>query len=177
MRRIVYYVAMSLDGYIAGHDEDISGFIPSGPGVDRYLEDLQQFKTVIMGRKTYEFGYSFGLKPGVAPYPWMKNIVFSTWLYFDQKSEVEIASLDLDKINQIRRESETDIYLCGGGDLAMWLLENRQVDLIKVKLNPLILGKGIRLFGDNQNQFKCEFVEQESFEDGLQIITYKVLYS
>lgn len=61
MRRIVYYVATSLDGFISGPDEDVSGFANEGNGVTKYLADLADYDTVIMGRKTYEFGYRFGL--------------------------------------------------------------------------------------------------------------------
>jgi dihydrofolate reductase len=62
-RKIVYYVASSLDGYISGINDDISGFVATGNGVERYLADLAEFDTVIMGKNTYEFGYKFGLQP------------------------------------------------------------------------------------------------------------------
>lgn len=57
MRKIVYYVASSLDGFTSGLNEDVSGFIPTCHGVDQYLADLAHYDTVIMGRRTYEFGY------------------------------------------------------------------------------------------------------------------------
>ena len=77
MRNIVYYVAVSLDGFIAGPDGDITGFVAGGSGIDQYLKDLKAFDTVIMGRKTYEFGYKFGLKPGEPAYPHTKHYIFS----------------------------------------------------------------------------------------------------
>ena len=72
MARIIYYVASSIDGFIAGQNDDISDFVPGGKGVEKYLADLQKFKTVIMGRRTYEFGYQFGLEPGKPAYPHME---------------------------------------------------------------------------------------------------------
>ena len=59
MRKIIYYVAMSLDGFISGVNGDISGFVRDGNGVAKYLADLAEFDTVIMGKNTYEFGYRF----------------------------------------------------------------------------------------------------------------------
>ena len=77
MKKIIYYVAVSLDGFISGPNEDISKFASHGAGVDKYLEDLKEFKTVIMGRKTYEFGYKFGLVPGQPAYGHMEHFIFS----------------------------------------------------------------------------------------------------
>lgn len=52
MKKIIYYVATSLDGYIAGPNDDISGFAMDGEGVEKYLSDLKAFSVVIMGRRT-----------------------------------------------------------------------------------------------------------------------------
>ena len=77
MKKIVYYVASSIDGFIAGTNDDISKFILEGKAVEKYQSDLLNFKTVMMGRKTYEFGYKFGLIPGQPAYPKMEHYIFS----------------------------------------------------------------------------------------------------
>ena len=74
-----------------------------------------------MGRRTYEFGYKYGLQPGQSPYPHMENYIFS-------------------------------------------------------KLNPLILGSGIRLFGHSTREIQTDLLELESHDKGLQIITYRIRY-
>ncbi len=177
MRKIVYYVAISLDGYIAAEDEDISGFVHQGDGVKRYLMDLQAFDTVIMGRKTYEFGYKFGLKAGQLAYPHMKHYIFSNNLSFEEADEdMHVCSLDIERIKELKQQKGTDIYLCGGGVFAAWLLEHEQIDLLKIKLNPLILGSGIRLFADLRKSYQLEWVKTKSYEEGLQIITYEIKY-
>ncbi len=177
MPRIVYYVAASLDGYIAGPNEDISSFIPSGPGVDQYLSDLAQFQTVIMGRRTYEFGYQFGLKPGQPAYPHMTHYLFSSKLQLPEKSDlVQIRTLSLQTIEEIKAASDSDIYLCGGGLLAGWLLENKCIDVLKIKLNPIILGSGTPLFANMKSSYQCSLSDQQRFDDGLQILTYNLQY-
>ena len=177
MRDIVYYVSISLDGYISGLDGDINGFVPDGNGVDQYLSDLKDFDTVIMGRNTYEFGYKFGLKPGQAPYPHMQHYIFSESLELQDKMDnVHIKKIDINEIHKLRKEEGTDIYLCGGGQLAGWLLEEEQIQYLKVKLNPMILGQGIRLFGDSTRFVRTELLETTQYENGLQIINYKMLY-
>ncbi|GHB62260.1 dihydrofolate reductase family protein [Persicitalea jodogahamensis] len=177
MKDIVYYVASSLDGFISGPDDDISGFVPEGSGVQQYLKDLATFESVIMGRKTYEFGYAYGLKPGRLAYPHMEHFIFSDHLTFDEPDpRLHVKPLQLDEIEKIREEAKTDVYLCGGGQFAGWLLDNQKIDVLKIKLNPLILGKGVRLFGDSEQNLKTELVDSKTYEGGLQIITYRILY-
>lgn len=177
MRKIIYYVATSIDGFISGPNDDISDFVGEGNGVDKYLKDLAAFDTVIMGKNTYEFGYKFGLKPGQPAYPNMEHYIFSDTLTFENKNNfVHIKKLNLDEINKVKQQNGTDIYLCGGGQFAGWLLDNEYIDILKIKLNPLILGKGIRLFGDSTKNFKIELIDTETYENGLQIMTYKIKY-
>ena len=175
MKKIIYYVASSLDGFIAGPNDDIRLFMEGGPGVDQYLSDLQSFKTVIMGRRTYEFGYRFGLKPGQPAYPHMTHHIFSRSLHFANAAEsVHIEPLDLERIRQIKADAPTDIYLCGGGQFAGWLLKNQLIDVLKIKLNPILLGQGVPLFGDAGQTAKLQLTERQSFPDGLQILSYQI---
>lgn len=175
MAQIIYYVAISVDGFIAGPNDDASGFTAAGDGVAKYLEDLKDFKTVIMGRRTYEFGYKYGLEPGRPAYPHMQHYIFSKTLKFkDQSNQLTLCDLDPSIIKDLKKNSETDIYLCGGGQFAGWLLENEMIDLLKIKLNPLILGDGIRLFGTSTKQHQLKLMHNEVFNDGLSIITYQI---
>lgn len=174
--KIVYYVAISLDGYIAGPNEDISRFVGEGNGVDKYLSDLADFKTVIMGRKTYEFGYQYGLKPGQPAYPHMDHHIFSNTLNFEQQHElIHIAPPDIATIKDIRKHSSTDVYLCGGGQFAGWLLDHGMIDQLKLKINPIILGGGVKLFGDSATQANWDLTETTSYEGGLMINTYNFI--
>lgn len=176
MRKIIYYVATSLDGYISGPDGDISGFAPSGDGVDRYLADLQAFDTVIMGRKTYEFGYRFGLQPGQPAYPHMQHHIFSNTLRLENAGEqVKVQAPDLETIEKLKRQAGTDIYLCGGGEFAGWLLDHDLIDGLKIKLNPLVLGAGVRLFGSSTQSYRLRLTTSEQFDGGLQILAYDII--
>lgn len=176
MGKIVYYVASSLDGFISGMNDDISGFVATGNGVEKYLADLANFDTVIMGRNTYEFGYKYGLQPGQPAYPHMKHYVFSNNLKFENPNpQVQVKGLDLSEIDKLKAEEGTDIYLCGGGQFANWLLENKKIDTLKLKLNPLILGEGVKLFGNSSSNYKLELVDSSVYENGLQLMTFNVV--
>lgn len=177
MRKIIYYVAVSLDGFIAGPNDDISGFTTNGSGVDKYFSDLNEFDTVIMGRNTYEFGYKYGLIPGQPAYPHMEHYIFSNHLHFEkQHKKVKVRKPDLEEIIRLKESKGTDIYLCGGGQFAGWLLDHRQIDLLKLKLNPFIQGEGVPLFGKSCNNYKTRLLDSTPYEDGLQIMTYEIIY-
>ena len=178
MRKIIYYVASSIDGFISGLNDDFSEFVGIGNGVDKYLADLANFDTVIMGRRTYEVGYEYGLQPGQPAYPHMKHYIFSDNLKLENPSpQVEVKSLDLIEIDKLKMYKGTGIYLCGGGQFAGWLLDNKKIDTLKLKLNPLILGQGIRLFGSLNTKYNLELIETLDYENGLQIMTYNIIYS
>lgn len=174
MRKIIYYVAISIDGFIAGPGGDASKFIARGKGVKKYLNDLEKFDTVIMGRKTYEFGYAFGLQPGQPAYAHMRHYIFSNDLSFQNPHEnVHVSEPDIDLIKNLKSEEGSDIYLCGGGQFAGWLLDEGLIDEVILKINPLILGEGISLFGTSHSIVPLTVVESTFFDDdGLQIIHY-----
>ena len=70
MRKIKYHVATTLDGFIARRDHTVGGFVEAGEHVTDYLDSLKNdYDVVLMGRRTYEFGFQFGVTD---PYSWMK---------------------------------------------------------------------------------------------------------
>jgi dihydrofolate reductase len=177
MRKIVYYVATSIDGYIMGADENMAVWVLSGDGIAQYTQDLANFDTVLMGRKTYEFGYKYGLQAGQTPYVGMQNYVFSDNLHIENPdANLHICPLDIEIIKNLKQQEGKDIYLCGGGELANWLLAHQQIDVLKIKLNPLLVGKGVRLFGNAETTHTLILTDSQLYENGLQILTYTFQY-
>lgn len=177
MGKLIYYVASSLDGFIAGPQGDISKFILEGEGVDKYQKDLLDFKTVIMGRNTYEFGYQFGLPPGQPAYPHMEHFIFSDSMSLDTLADsVHIEKRNIDRVKEIIKASDGPVYLCGGGQFAGWLLDHQLINELKIKLNPVVLGDGTRLFGDTKTAVKTVLTDREAYQDGLQILNYRLEY-
>lgn len=173
MQKLVYYVATSLDGYIAGPNGDISQFVLQGPGVEKYQSDLQSYQVVIMGRNTYEFGYQYGLQPGQPAYPHMQHHIFSNNMEIENLAEsVHVERVSVERVKEIKNTSSSDVYLCGGGQFAGWLLEHGLIDQLKLKVNPIVLGEGTKLFGDSKATAKWKVIDTECFQDGIQILTF-----
>ncbi|SNS57967.1 dihydrofolate reductase family protein [Antarctobacter heliothermus] len=148
MHPIVYDVAVSVDGFISGPDGDISNFAQDGQVVEDYRARLAGYSVAIMGRKTYEFGYRFGMTPGQNPYSHMRTIVFSKSLDLPEESEVEVRrTCDLAVLKTLKTTSDGPVYLCGGGDFAGALVSMGAIDLLRLKRAPILLGGGVTLFG------------------------------
>lgn len=179
MRKLIYYVAATLDGFIAHSDGSVGGFLEEGPHVADYLKSLQDFDTVIMGRHTYEFGYDYGLQPGQPAYPHMKHYIFSKTMQLDTlHDQVEIVKADeLATVQRLKVETGTPIYLCGGGAFAGFLLEQELIDELIVKVNPVVFGSGIPLFGiTTEKQVALELYNSKSYENGVFFLYYRLKY-
>jgi dihydrofolate reductase len=87
---------------------------------------------------------------------------------------VHIRPVELRHIQDLKSENGSDIYLCGGGIFAGWLLKNQLIDKLRIKFNPILLGGGVRLFDHAETQAKLSFKEVESYGDGLQILNYDI---
>lgn len=167
MQAIIYDVAVSADGYIAGPHADIAKFPAGGQIVDDYLNRLKSYSCAIMGRMTYEFGYRFGLEPGENPYPHMHCVVFSRHIDLPADTEVEIVRTKAaERIRQLRRNGTSPVYLCGGGQFAGWLLSLGMIDKLRLKRAPIFLGSGTRLFGDRTEDFDARLLASKLYDDG-----------
>ena len=179
MRKLVYHVATTLDNYIAHEDGSIDGFsaFAEGDHVIDYLESLKEYDTVVMGKATYEFGYQFGLQAGQPAYPHMQHYIFSKTLKFDAPPNPNVNIVEKDELEVIKRlkeQSGTDIYLCGGGAFAGFLAEHDQIDELRIKLYPIILGRGIRLFGKSEHTMDLSLIDSKVYQTGAILVRYRV---
>ena len=141
------------------------------------FHSLQSYDTVFMGRKTYEFGYDYGLQPGKLPYAHMKHYVFSKSIDINPDPGLNIIrTYKKEIITGLKAEEGTDIYLCGGGTLAGWCLENELIDSLILKLNPVMFGKGIPLFGPVKKHVKLELNGSKQYQNGVLLLTYRIKY-
>ncbi len=130
-----------------------------------------------MGRTTYEFGYEYGLKPGIAPYPTMRNYVFSKSLRIDSPIDERLTIVRSDAVPFVRDLKNADggrIYLCGGGIFASTLLHNNLIDSLIIKLNPVLLGKGIRLFERSNRKADLSLIDTKIYQSGVVLLTYSI---
>ncbi|MFE7801100.1 dihydrofolate reductase family protein [Nocardia sp. NPDC057440] len=189
MRKLTYYVASTIDGFIATEDGSVD-FFPvggdHGPAIiAQYPETLptkvreslgidkrnRYFDAVLMGRKTHDFGVRTGTS---SPYAHLRQFVVSTTLPESPDPAVELISADpLAKVRELKREDGLGIWLCGGGELAQVLLP--EIDQIFLKLYPVVLGRGRSLFGSGPrlpDAARFRMITSRVFEDGVAFMKY-----
>jgi len=173
VRKLKYHVASTVDGFIAHEDHSIEGFVSEGEHVIDYLESLKSdYDVVLMGRRTYEFGFQFGV---TNPYPWMKQYVFSRTMERSPDPNVELVSQEISGfVGELKKGAGKDIYLCGGADLAGRLFAAGLVNEVILKLNPVLFGSGIPLFSGAVKQADLELTGSKVYSNGVVLLNYRV---
>lgn len=172
MRSLKYYVATSVDGFIAHKDGTFDGFVPEGEHVQDFLASYEWFDVVLMGRKTYDVGLQHGV---TNPYPTLESYVFSKSLKESPDPAVKLVSDNLvEVVRDLREKDGKPIWLCGGAELASQLFEAGLVDELILKLNPFLMGEGIPLFAGVIRQTQLDLYEKKIYDNGVLLLKYRV---
>lgn len=172
-REVILYIAMSLDGFIATKDGDISwlSMVESPPEDYGYHDFIQTIDTVIMGRKTYDKVLSFGIE---FPHKDKKCYVLSK-TKSGQDENVTFYDGDIKElIEHIRQTEGKHIYCDGGAEIVFELSKQRLIDRYIVSIIPVLLGKGIRLFKESGVFQELELVRSNAFSTGLVQLEYQL---
>lgn len=174
MRKTSLFIAMSLDGYIAKPNDDLSFLkMVEKEGEDYgYTEFTGNIDTIILGRKTYDYvlkeigssHYDNGQRDVYVLTRTKRPQVGRTIFYTENLSGL---------VKQLKSEKGKNIYCDGGAEIINELLQHDLVDEFTISIIPILLGNGTRLFKDGRPEQLLEFVSAKSFETGLTQLYYK----
>ena len=149
MRKCIYYVTTSVDGFIA-QDDGSTAWMSGAPRSDYgFHEFYHAVGTIVMGRKTYE--KILNMSQGEY-FPYEDKDVYVVTHDKDFKPHNDDIHVIFDNVEQeIARlkiqNVEGPIWIAGGSDLATYLFEQGLIDEVHVFIQPIVLGTGISLFG------------------------------
>ncbi|WP_106402244.1 dihydrofolate reductase family protein [Actinocorallia populi] len=192
MRKLVYYVGASIDGFIAGPGGEVD-FYPQGEGQEAAdysawmneqhpefvpthiraavgLENApnKRCDTLVMGLGTYRPALDIGI---TSPYAHLRQYVVSTSLGEIADPSVELVDGDpLSLVRDLKKEDGLDIWLCGGGRLAGSLLP--EVDELIIKSYPVVAGTGIPLFSTGFSPAYFTPTRRRPFDNGVLVTWY-----
>jgi len=171
-RKVILYIAVSLDGYIAQPNDDL-GFlsIVEQEGEDYgYLDFIETIDAVIVGRKTYEKVISMGIDFPHAD----KDAYIITRTPRPQKGNVKFYTGQLKTlVEKLKAEAGKNIFCDGGAEIVNELLKDDLIDEFIISIIPILLGNGTKLFKDGRPETKLELTSIKSFEKGLAQLHYQ----
>lgn len=163
MRKMILYIAASLDSYIARENGDVDWlFDDQDYG---YYDFLDNIDITLMGNETYKkmlsFGDEFHYKDKI-------NYIFTKKANHPKAEYVEFINNDIVSfVKTLKNETGKDIWLVGGGVINTIMLNAGIIDEIILSIHPVILGRGIKLFDGEALETHFTLTDTKSFESGL----------
>lgn len=165
---------MSLDGYIAKPNDDLSFLkLVEKDGEDYgYAKFTADIDTIIIGRKTYDYvlkeigasHYDNGQRDVYVITRTERPQIGRTIFYTGNIAEL---------VEKLKSEKGKNIYCDGGAEVINELLKNSLIDEFIISIIPVLLGNGTKLFKDGRPEQILEFVLAKTFETGLVQLYYK----
>jgi dihydrofolate reductase len=169
MRKVVYSVAASLDGYIAGPSGE-ADWITMDPEID-FAALFARFDVVLMGRRTYDQVRAMG---GGEAMPGVTSIVASRTLRPEDCPGATVIGEGLEeRVGGLRAGGGKDIWLFGGGVLFRSLLDAGLVDEVGVAVMPVLLGGGVPLLAAG-GRAKLRLTGSRMYKSGIVSLEFVV---
>lgn len=160
MRKVILFIAMSLDGYIAdehGNVDWLNGEDINVENIDTYSVFLQDVDTVIMGWDTYH-----QIVTELSPTEWVyANLTSYVITHRNRSSNKEIiftGKSPSDLVKELKNNEGKGIWICGGANIVQQLVQTDLIDEYYISIIPTILGSGIRLFGTTLDEIKLKLI-------------------
>ncbi len=182
MRKVKYFVANSLDNFIARLDGGVEWLFNDGTDYGM-AEFFRSVDCMLLGRKTYEvaIGHNQPLrksrkaKKKASFSGGMQSFVFSRTLKAGPEDDFKVVSENAGAfVRELKSEPGKDIWLMGGGELAGSLLTEGVVDELSLNIHPVLLGQGIPLFQGVTRQLNLELVSTKAHPNGCVQVEYLV---
>ena len=148
------YIAATLDGYIAGLNDEMQWlFDVSGNGDNGYSDFLATIDTVIMGKRTYDWIMEH--EPDDWVYPDKTTYVFTRQ---EPQDTENVKFVHPSNLTEFVANLKGNVWNVGGGELIRLFLENDLIDEYQITVAPVLLGNGIPLFPKGDYSAKLELL-------------------
>ncbi|WP_125715344.1 dihydrofolate reductase family protein [Companilactobacillus kedongensis] len=172
MRKVKFYGATSLDGYLADQNNSLDWLFKyedTSIMEKSYQPFIKNIDTTIMGRQTYDDLMDM---TDEFPYPDTTNYVLTHRKI--KSKDVISKNIPVEKlIGQLKQEPGKDIWIIGGGKIVSSLIEHHLIDSLQLQITPDILGNGIRLFQPMNSNSDFKLTSSQQFDQFIDL-TYEL---
>lgn len=166
-RKVIVYIATSLDGYIARKDGEIDWLLGDGSEseVDNgYKQFFSEVDTVIMGNTTYKQILSWG----DYPYKGTKGYVYTTKTGKNTKDVTFTSEHPIDLVKRLKAEPGKAIWMVGGAKVLDGFMKEDLIDEYIISVAPVLIGEGIGLFKETNPEIKLTLKSVKTFDGFVQ---------
>jgi dihydrofolate reductase len=187
MRKIISFMHISLDGFVAGPHGEMNWIKVDEEIFDHVGKRISAGDTALYGRVTYQMMENYWPTAADKPNASKHDIEHSKWYSKVHKlvlsktmkeaslTNTTIISDNLpDRINEIKQQGDKDILLFGSPTATHSLIQLNLIDGYWLFVNPIILGRGIPLFTNIKDKIKLNLVSTRPFTCGVTELNYKV---
>jgi dihydrofolate reductase len=174
MKKIILYIAASIDGRIAESDgsiEWLSEFPITKEMNYGYKEFMASIDTIIIGGRSWR---ELSNMDAMDAYADKMVYVVSRHNWGDNENVNFITENVVEQITNLRNESGKDIWLFGGGELVSMLLAADLVDEMQIAYIPVILGEGIPLFPKQPKESNWKLTGNTTYDTGIIKVDYSI---
>ncbi|HWB90455.1 MAG TPA: dihydrofolate reductase family protein [Puia sp.] len=185
MRKIISFMHISLDGFVAGPNGEMRWINVDEEIFDHVGKRIGETDTALYGRVTYEMMEGYWPTAGDEPNASRHDIEHSRWYKKAHKvvlsktmkdaalTNTQIISDNLsDSINEIKRQEGKEILLFGSPTATHSLIQLNLIDGYWLFVNPIVLGQGIPLFVDIKEKIKLKLLATRQFTSGVTELNY-----
>jgi dihydrofolate reductase len=182
MRKIVFFMLTSLDGYFEGPNRNIDWHNVDEEFNDFAERQTSEFGALLFGRVTYELMASYwptdAAKKDDPVIARLMNdlpkIVFSKTLQKVEWENTRLVKDDFAKVvSELKKESGKDAAIFGSSDLAVTLIEQGLIDEYRIMVNPVVLGEGKPLFQGIKDKVDLKLIKTKVFKSGNVLMYYE----
>ena len=187
MRKIISFMHISLDGFVAGPKGEMDWIKVDEEIFDYVGKRISEGDTALYGRVTYQLMESYWPTAADKPNASKHDIEHSKWYAKVHKvvlsktmKEAELTNTTIisdnlsDRIHEIKQQAGQDILLFGSPTATHSLIQLHLIDGYWLFVNPIILGRGIPLFVDIKDKIKLKLLTTRQFTCGVTELNYTV---
>jgi dihydrofolate reductase len=182
MRKLIFFMLTTLDGFYEGPNKEIDWHNVDEEFNEFAIEQLNSVDVLLFGRVTYELMASYWPTPAATTNDpivadkmnSLPKIVFSKTLSSVEWQNTRLVKENIaEEISKLKQQPGKDLIIFGSSDLAATLIQHGLIDEYRIMVNPVVLGNGKSLFKGINHKLNLKLLKTKTFRSGNVLLYYQ----